>query len=118
MTLARGLNKLAGMTMRRFALLLGLLLILAGIAGYLPFLTWPEPGVAVPDDAIIPAGAGRAILGTGDAMLLGLFPVNPALSALHLAVGLWGMVAMRTRPRALLYARGSAVLFFALALLG
>src|ERR1041384_4555335 len=106
------------MTMRRFALLLGLLLILAGIAGMLPFLTWPEPGVATADGMMAPAGQGRAILGTGDAMLLGLFPVNPVLSGLHAAIGLWGLIAMRSRSRALFYARSIAVIFALLALLG
>jgi Domain of unknown function (DUF4383) len=104
------------MSMRRFAFLLGLFLVLIGIAGFLPFLAYPEAGV-------VPAGnmAGlpaHAILGTGDDMLLGLFPVNAAHNAVHILLGLWGLAVARSRRGALLYARGIAIIFALLALAG
>jgi hypothetical protein len=50
--------------------------------------------------------------------LLGLFPVNVLHSAVHLAIGVWGILAGRSLMNPTLYARSIAVLFAALALLG
>ncbi len=105
------------MSTRRFALLLGLFLVLAGIAGFLPFLAHPEAGATLADNATAPARHG-AILGTGDAMLFGLFPVNAAHNVVHLLFGLWGVLAARSRGGATIYARGIAVSFFLLAVAG
>ncbi len=105
------------MTTRRFAFLLGLFFVLAGIAGFLPFLSHPEAGTALADNALAPAHHG-AILGTGDDMLFGLFPVNVAHNVLHLLFGLWGLAAARSRRGATVYARSVAVIFFLLAIAG
>ena len=85
------------MSTRRFALLLGLFFVRAGIAGFLPFLAHPEAGTALAGNMIAPPPHGGAILGTGDDMLFGLFPVNAAHNAVHLLFGLWGLAASRTR---------------------
>jgi len=106
------------MTTRRFAFLLGLFFVLAGIAGFLPFLTWPEAGVTLPDNTVAPAAHGHAILGTGDDMLFGLFPVNAAHNAAHILFGLWGLAAARGERAALLYARSVAIIYFLLAVAG
>lgn len=106
------------MSTRRFAFLLGLFLVLAGIAGFLPFLTWAETGRAPIDNAVAAAGHGHAMLGTGDAMLLGLFPVNVAHNVVHILFGLWGLAASRGRRGALVYARSIAVIYFVLAVAG
>jgi Domain of unknown function (DUF4383) len=105
------------MSTRRFAFLLGLFFVLAGIAGFLPFLAHPEAGIALADNAIAPAHGG-AILGTGDAMLFGLFPVNATHNVVHLLFGLWGVIAARSRRGATVYARGIAVIYFILAIAG
>lgn len=105
------------MTTRRFALLLGLFFVLAGIAGFLPFLTWPDTSVTAPGNMLAPAAHGHAILGTGDAMLLGLFPVNAAHNLVHVGFGLWGVLA-RSRGAALTYARSIALIYALLALAG
>ena len=105
------------MSTRRFALLLGLFFVLAGISGFLPFLAHPEAGASLAGNAIAPAHHG-AILGTGDAMLFGLFPVNAAHNVVHLLFGLWGVLAARSLRGATIYARSVAVIYFLLAVAG
>ena len=104
------------MSTRRFALFLGLFFVLAGIAGFLPFLSHPEAGAALADNAIAPAHG--AILGTGDNMLFGLFPVNAVHNVVHLLFGLWGLAAARSWRGALFFARSVAIIFVLLAIAG
>jgi hypothetical protein len=106
------------MSTRRFALLLGLFFVLAGLAGFLPFLAHPEAGATLADNAIAVPGHHGAILGTGDAMLFGLFPVNTAHNGVHILFGLWGLGASRSRRGALFYARAVAIIYALLALAG
>ncbi|HTU12048.1 MAG TPA: DUF4383 domain-containing protein [Allosphingosinicella sp.] len=106
------------MTTRRFAFLLGLFFVLAGIAGFLPLFAHPEAGVTLPANGVAAAEYGHAILGTGDDMLFGLFPVNVAHNVVHILFGLWGLAASRSRRAALLYARSVAIIYFLLAVAG
>jgi hypothetical protein len=106
------------MSTRRFAFLLGLFFVLAGIAGFLPFFAHPEAGATLADNAIAAAGHGHAILGTGDDMLFSLFPVNAAHNGVHILFGLWGLAASRSRRGAFTYARSVAIIYFLLALAG
>ncbi len=106
------------MSTRRFTFLLGIFFLLAGIAGFLPFLAHPEPAATLADNAIAMPGRDHAILGTGDDMLFGFFPVNVAHNCLHILFGLWGLVASRGRRGALAYARSVAVIYFLLAVAG
>lgn len=106
------------MSTRRFALLLGLFFVLAGLAGFLPFLAHPEAGATLADNAIAVPGHHGAILGTGDAMLFGLFPVNAAHNGVHILFGLWGLAASRSRRGALFYARAVAIIYALFALAG
>ena len=106
------------MSTRRFAFFLGLFFVLAGIAGFLPFLSHPEAGASLADNAIACRRHGGAILGTGDDMLFGLFPVNAAHNVVHLLFGLWGLAAARSWRGALVYARSVAIIFFLLAIAG
>jgi len=110
------------MSTRRFAFILGLFFVGAGLAGFVPFLSHPEAGSVLADGVSGAAEAGsakaQAVLGTGDDMLLGLFPVNPLLNGLHIMFGLGGLLASRGRGLALFYARAVAILFALLALAG
>ena len=50
--------------------------------------------------------------------LLGLFPVNAVHNLVHIALGVWGVVAGASLGAALIYFRGIAILYGLLALLG
>jgi hypothetical protein len=49
--------------------------------------------------------------------VLGLFPVNLLHNVVHLAFGIWGLVASRTWGAARAYARGAGIAYLALAAL-
>lgn len=95
------------MTIRRFALIFGLVFLLVGIAGFVPPLMTAvhldHPGLAV---------------GSGYDLLLGLFPVNLAHNVVHLAFGVWGLIAYRSLGAAKLYARGVAIVYAVLTVAG
>lgn len=93
------------MNTRTFALVFGIVFILAGIAGFVPFLLQPGQG-----GAIAP--------GPHHMLLLGVFPVNPVHNIVHLGFGLWGLAASRSGSGALLYARGVAIVYAILAVAG
>lgn len=113
----RGSIEKRAMTTRRFALILGLVFVAVGVAGFIPFLAHPEAGAALAGNAAAGSAPPR-LLGPGDDMLFGLFPVNPVLSGFHLLCGLWGLAASRGRSAALSYARIVAILYAVLALAG
>jgi hypothetical protein len=106
------------MSTRRFAFFLAFFFLLAGIAGFIPFLAHPESGAAVVDNGVAMADHGGAILGTGDDMLFGFFPVNAAHNGVHILFGLWGLAAARSWRGALVYARSVAIIYFLLAVAG
>lgn len=106
------------MTTRKFALILGLFFVAAGLAGFVPPLAHPEAGTVIADNLVGAASHAHAGFGPGDPMLFGLFPVGLGHNAVHLLFGLWGLAASRSAGRALTYARGVAILYALLALAG
>jgi hypothetical protein len=94
-------------TSRNFALLFGIGYLGAGLLGLMPGLLTP-----------MPAGAPPLRFDVMQGELLGLFPVNMLHTAVHLAVGAWGLMAFMgwVQPRA--YARSLAVLFGVLGVMG
>lgn len=90
-----------------FALLAGIFYLAIGILGLVPAMLVPPPVDA-------PTTSFALLYG----YLFGLFPVNVLHSALHIAVGFWGLCAWRQRCSAVAYARAIALVFAALALLG
>ena len=67
----------------------------------------------------IKAGRIRPIAVTsGYGYLLGLFPINLVHNLVHLAIGVWGVVAYRSLPAARIYARGLAVIYGVLTVFG
>lgn len=91
---------------RYFALAYGIVFLVVGAAGFVPGL------VAPPEE-----GADLAV-GTGFGRLFNLFPVNILHNVVHLAFGIWGLAAYRTFSAARLYARGVAVIYAILAVMG
>jgi Domain of unknown function (DUF4383) len=55
---------------------------------------------------------------TPNGNLLGLFPVNAIHNLVHIALGIWGLVASGTFSGALFYMRGLTVVYLLLAILG
>lgn len=89
------------------ARVLGLLFLVAGVAGLLP---WVAP--AAPFDAPV------ITLDIAYRMLFGFFPVNVAHDGLHLLFGIWGVVAsLRFKP-SLLYCRSVAWIYLFVVILG
>lgn len=93
------------MNTRTFALIFGIVFLLAGVAGFIPQLLQPAQG-----GAIAP--------GPHHMMLLGMFPVNTLHNCVHLLFGLWGLAASRGAASALLYARGVAIIYAVLVVCG
>ena len=93
------------MLTRRFALVVGIIYLVIGIAGFIPGLV---QGRAY-EDLVVTTGAGD---------LLGLFPVNVVHHIVHLLIGVLGIAAYRAFDTARLYARGLAIVYGVLAVMG
>lgn len=90
---------------RTFALVAGAVYLLVGILGFFPALLSPYTG---PDLAV----------DTLHGRLLGLFPVNVVHSIVHLAIGVWGLASRGSTNAAVGFARGLAILYVILAIMG
>lgn len=90
-----------------FALVLGVAYLGAGVLGLVPAALQPPPEGAPPTSFAVLYG-----------YLLGLFPVNLLHTAVHLAVGLWGIAAWSGVLGARTYARSLALLYGVLAVMG
>jgi hypothetical protein len=95
------------MSTATFALLFGVAFVGAGLLGMIPAALLPPPADAPPTTFALLYG-----------YLLGLFPVNILHSAVHLAIGAWGLAAWRGMANPLVYARSLAIFYGALALMG
>jgi hypothetical protein len=92
---------------RNFALILGIVYTLIGVAGFIPGLLEPAPPGA--PDLAVTARYG---------LLFGLFPVNAVHNLVHLALGIWGLIAYASWDDARRYARSLAIIYAALTVLG
>lgn len=95
------------MATRYFALVYGIVFLLAGILGFVPALLTP------PEAA--PAGGPPPV---ADGRLFGVFPVNAAHNAVHILFGIWGLIAYRALVAARTYARSVAVIYAILMVMG
>ena len=93
------------MNTQLFARIYGIVFLIVGIGGFIPGLTQPHehPGL---------------IINGSSGMELGLFPVNVLHNAVHILFGVWGLVAASSLAGAVLYARGVAVIYALLTVLG
>ena len=116
------------MQTRYFALILGIMFLLIGVLGFVPALVrsdvHPANRAAGPTGQIDGVGGPRTGDGVGEGAtmehgrLLGLFPVNALHNLAHIAFGIWGIVAYRRWDSARLYARGVAIIYGVLAVMG
>ncbi len=95
------------MNTRTFALVWGVIFLMLAATGFIPGLLQPPSG-ADPDLAV-DAMHGRA---------LGIFPVNVLHSLVHLAFGIWGLLASRDWGKAKAYAKAVAVIYFLFVIMG
>ncbi len=91
---------------KTFALVLGIIYVIAGVSGFIPSLT---PHTADMPPIAVDSFYGRA---------LGLFPVNILHNLVHIAIGLWGIVASRSIGGSRLFGQGLAIFYGLLAILG
>lgn len=91
------------MNIKRFTLFLGITFLAIGILGFVPaFVTY---GVLDPDFMT-------------HGMLLGIFPVNGVHNLIHLAFGVWALLAYKDVAQARTFCRSNAVIYGLLAILG
>jgi len=92
---------------RSFVLVVGAAFIMAGIAGFLPFLT-PHP----------PSDAPHLMVSTSYGLLLGLFPINVIHNLFHFSMGVAGVVAFRSYSSSLQFSRFLGVTLAVLTAMG
>ncbi len=90
-----------------FALIIGIAYLGAGVLGLIPAALMPPPADAPPTTFTVLYG-----------YLLGLFPVNVLHTAVHLAIGFWGLTAWKRLEDAKVFSRSLAILYGALAVMG
>jgi hypothetical protein len=90
-----------------FALIFGIAYLGAGLLGLIPAALMPPPADAPPTTFALMYG-----------YLLGLFPVNILHSAVHIAIGVWGLMAWRGRASPQVFARSLALFYGVLAVMG
>jgi hypothetical protein len=91
--------------LRLFALVFGLVFLLAGAAGFVPGFTTTHTH---PDVRIV----------TGMGLLFGLFPVNLLHNLAHLLFGVWGLFAATSEGAARLYGQVVAIAYGVLTIMG
>jgi hypothetical protein len=95
------------MNTRTFALIFGIVFLIVGAGGFVPGLTDHS---AVPHpDLTMTQGFGHE---------LGMFPVNLLHNIVHLLFGIWGLLAYRSYAGARSYARGVAIIYGVLTVMG
>jgi hypothetical protein len=95
------------MTTRNFAMITGVVFLAIGLMGFFPGLvSAPSPG------------APNMAVHTGYGYLLGLFPINILHNFVHMVVGFWGLTASRTLAGSLSFARGLAIFYGLLTIMG
>jgi Domain of unknown function (DUF4383) len=99
---------------RNCALIIGILFLLVGIAGFIPgFNVLP-----VGSEPNIPVNAPSITIDSGYGSVFGLFPTNLLHNAVHIAVGILGIAAASSFSGARVFNQGFAIMYAAIALMG
>jgi hypothetical protein len=92
---------------RKFALVFGIIYAVVGVAGFIPAFLQP-----------VPPQAPQLAIESFHGYLFGLFPVNILHSLVHLALGVWGIVAAKGIAASVYYGRSLAIIYGILAIMG
>jgi hypothetical protein len=95
------------MSTRTFALVFGIIFLLAGASGFIPGMVHP-----------VPAGAPPLSVATGYGLVMGLLPVNILHNLVHLLFGILGVAAFAGLFAPRVYAQIVAVAYGLLVVLG
>lgn len=95
------------MSTRYFALVIGIVFLVIGIAGFVPQFVHSPP-INAPDVTVH----------QNHGYLFGLFPVNAIHNSVHILFGVWGLMAYRSMGGSIFFARAMAVIYGLLAILG
>ena len=96
------------MSVKTFAMVIGVIYLLAGAAGFVPPLLGP-----------VPADAPRVGITQFYGTVMGLFPANFLHHLVHLAIGAWGVAAARnSMGAARSYSKALAVIYAVLGVMG
>ena len=95
------------MVLQHIALGFGVILLVAGLAGFMPAALAP-----------VPPGSPPLAIHHGYGMVFGLLPVNVVHNLLHLGFGVWGVLAHRSAGAARTYTRTVGIVYGVLAILG
>jgi hypothetical protein len=93
------------MSTRTFALVFGVVFLIVGVGGFILI----DTGAAPDPDLTMRHGFGHE---------LGMFPVNTVHNIIHIVFGLWGLAASRSLGNSVTYARGVAIIYALLTVLG
>ncbi len=93
------------MNTRTFALIFGVAFLVIGVGSFFIYETTPGPD----PDLTMTHGFGHG---------LGLFPVNTVHNIIHIVFGLWGLAASRSLGASVGYARGVAIIYAILMVMG
>lgn len=104
----------ANLTERYCALLVGILFLVVGIAGFIPAFV-SLSGTNVPN---IPATETNSAYALGYGYVFGLFPINLLHNIVHCAVGLLGIASYSSLSSARVFNRSFAVAYALLAIMG
>jgi hypothetical protein len=96
------------MRIRQFALIIGAIFTVAGIAGFIPGLNQMHYS----------ATEHGLMVETAYGYLFGLFPVNVLHNLVHLGIGIWGLVASRDTLPSRAFSRSLAIIYGLFAVMG
>jgi hypothetical protein len=94
------------MNTRTFALVFGIVFLAVGALGFVPSMVHS------------PMGGHTVSMNQGYGDLLGLFPVNMLHNIVHILFGLWGVLAYKSLAGSKNYARGVAIIYALLTVMG
>lgn len=93
--------------------IIGLFFLMIGIAGFIPeFISMPEIANNTP------LNVPSFTIGYGYGNLFGLFPTNYLHNAVHIVVGILGIASATSFTGAMVFNRGFAIVYTAIALMG